>query len=332
VEHKLYLSSSPHLRAEDSTSRIMLDVSLSLLPACGAALWFFGLPALWLILLCIGGCLAFEALCRRLMGQPQSLRDNSALVTGLLLALNLPPSLPWWMALLGSAVAIGIGKQVYGGLGTNPFNPALVARVVLLISFPVQMTRWSAPQGARADLLSSATPLGELKTALMTGGTVESALAATGGALGDFFLGSMAGSMGEVSALALLAGAAYLFWRRVLTWQVPVAFLGSVVLISGLFWLYDPAHYASPLFHLLTGGMMLGALYMATDMVTSPVTGRGLIVFGLGCGLITMAIRLFGSYPEGVSFAILLMNAATPLIDRFTRPRPFGSLSGKGRD
>ncbi len=235
------------------------------------------------------------------------------------------------MVLLGAVIAIVIAKQIYGGLGSNPFNPALVARVVLLISFPVQMTRWSAPglfPTSQADLVSSATPLGEMSSALMLTGRLPETLVSQG--MGDYLIGNMAGSLGEVSALALLAGAAYLFWRRVISWHVPVAFLGTVVLISSLGWLWDPTRYADPLFHLLTGGMILGVFFMATDMVTSPVSSRGLIVFGVGCGLITMAIRLFGSYPEGVSFAILFMNAATPLIDRFTRPRRFGFVAQKG--
>jgi len=221
-------------------------------------------------------------------------------------------------------IAIVIGKQVYGGLGANPFNPALVARVVLLISFPVQMTTWSAPAplGAGLDLVTKATPLGEWKTAVMLTGRMPEAL--QGGSL-NYFLGNMPGCVGEVSALALLLGAAYLFWRRILTWHIPAAYLGAVVVLSGLFWLANPAKYPNPLFHLLTGGLLLGALYMATDMVTTPVSPKGMVLFGLGCGVLTVLIRLFGGYPEGVSFAILLMNAATPLIDRATRPRVFGT-------
>jgi electron transport complex protein RnfD len=330
VESQLYLSSSPHAHSGETTDKVMRAVIYSLLPACGVSVYLFGWPALATLLLCTGGCLAAEALCRRGMGRPMTLGDGSAAVTGILLAMNLPPSAPWWLALLGAAVAIAIGKQVYGGLGYNPFNPALVARVVLLISFPVQMTTWTAPTplGSGVDAVTTATPLGEMKTAVMLTGKLPEALQ---GGLGHYFAGDMAGSLGEVSAIALLLGAAYLFWRRVLTWHVPATYLGTVVVLSGIFWLADPSRYPDPLFHLCTGGLILGAFYMATDMVTSPVTPKGMMVFGVGCGIVTVLIRLFGGYPEGVSFAILLMNAATPLIDRFTRPKKFGRVAeGKG--
>jgi electron transport complex protein RnfD len=323
VEKQPYLSSSPHIRSTETTDQVMRAVIYALLPACAASVYFFGLPALSVLLLCTAGCVGAEALCCKAMGKPLSIADGSAALTGVLLALNLPPSAPWWLALLGSAVAIAIAKQVYGGLGYNPFNPALVARVVLLISFPVQMTTWSspAPLGSGIDAVTAATPLGEWKTAVMLTGKMPEALSE---GLGSYFVGHMAGSLGEVSALALLIGAAYLLWKRILTWHTPVSYLGTVVVLSGIFWLVDPGKYPDPLFHLLTGGLILGALYMATDMVTSPVTNRGMVVFGVGCGLLTVLIRLFGGYPEGVSFAILLMNAATPLIDRYTRPKKFG--------
>jgi electron transport complex protein RnfD len=306
----------------------MRAVIYSLLPACATAVYFFGLPALLVLLVATGGCVAVEAACQRLMGQPVRIADGSAVVTGLLLALNLPPGSPWWLTLLGAVIAIAIGKQVYGGLGANPFNPALVARVALLISFPVQMTSWSAPAplGSGQDLVTAATPLGEWKTAVMLTGKLP--VHPQGSPL-EHLLGNMPGCIGEVSALALLLGAAYLFWRKILTWHIPVAYLGSVVVFAGLFWLVDPGRYPDPLFHLLTGGLVLGAFYMATDMVTSPVTTGGMLLFGVGCGVLTVLIRLFGGYPEGVSFAILLMNAATPLIDRYLRPRTFGAVAGK---
>ena len=322
-----YLSSSPHIHSGASTERIMLDVLIALAPATLLAVVLFGWPALLLLSLSVAGCCVTEVVCQRAMGQTITIRDNSAVITGVLLALNLPPSLPWWMVLLGAVIAILIGKQVYGGLGHNPFNPALVARVVLLISFPVQMTRWSAPSPLLFDLdgVSSATPLGEMKTAVMLTGKLPEALQA---GYADYFMGSMSGCIGEVSALALLVGAAYLMVRRVITWHIPISFMASAVLFSGLFWLIDSSRYPTPVFHLLTGGMVLGAFFMATDMVTSPVTPRGMVLFGVGCGVLTILIRLFGGYPEGVSFAILLMNAATPLIDRFTRPRVFGVKRG----
>ncbi|PLY01175.1 MAG: electron transporter RnfD [Desulfuromonas sp.] len=318
-----YLSSSPHLHSGSSTERIMLDVLIALAPASLVAVVLFGWPALLVLVLAVGGCLATEAVCQLAMKRPLTLRDNSAAITGVLLALNLPPSLPWWMVLLGAVIAILIGKQIYGGLGYNPFNPALVARVVLLISFPVQMTRWTAPEPFKfmVDGVSAATPLGEMKSSVMLSGKLPEALQA---GYSDYLFGAMSGCIGEVSAVALLIGAAYLFWRKVISWHIPVTFLGTAVLMSGVFWLVDGSRYPSPVFHLLTGGMLLGAFFMATDMVTSPITPRGMIVFGVGCGVLTILIRLFGGYPEGVSFAILLMNAATPLIDRFTRPKVFG--------
>ncbi len=325
MESSLYLSSSPHIRSEQTTEQVMRAVIYALLPACAVSIYFFGLSALLLLVITTLGCVATEKLCQKLMRLPSTVGDGSAALTGILLALNLPPASPWWLALLGAAVAVGLGKQVYGGLGHNPFNPALVARVVLLISFPVQMTTWHtpAPLFSGIDAVTTATPLGEMKTAVMLTGQLPAGLETH---VGHYFFGQMAGSLGEVSALALLLGALYLFWKQILTWHIPVAYLGSVVLIGGLFWRIDPSRYPSPLFHLLTGGLMLGALYMATDMVTSPITPKGMLLFGVGCGLLTVLIRLFGGYPEGVSFAILLMNAATPLIDRFTRPKKFGQL------
>jgi len=329
VENQLYLSSSPHIHSGETTDQVMRQVIYALLPACAVAVYSFGLPALAVLLVCTLGCVATESLCLRAMGRPLAIRDGSAALTGILLALNLPPSSPWWLALLGSAVAIGVGKQVYGGLGYNPFNPALVARVVLLISFPVQMTTWTAPAplGSSADAVTSATPLGEMKTAVLLTGKLPAALQE---GVGAYFLGDMAGSLGEVSAAALLFGALFLLWKRIITWQIPASYLGTVVVFGGIFWLADPTRYPGPLFHLLTGGLMLGAFFMATDMVTTPVTPRGMLLYGVGCGLITVLIRLFGGYPEGVSFAILLMNAATPLIDRFTKPKKFGLVAARG--
>lgn len=327
MDAPLYLSSSPHIRSAETTDQVMRAVIYALLPACAVSVWFFGLPALLLLLISTAGCVAAEAACQRLIGTPRTIADGSAALTGILLALNLPPHTPWWMALLGAVVAIGIAKQVYGGLGHNPFNPALVARVVLLISFPVTMTTWHAPTPllSGADTVTTATPLGEMKTAVMLTGKLPAGIERNL----DYFLGNMAGSLGEVSALALLLGAAFLLWRRILTWHIPAAYLGTVVVFSAIFWLADPGRYPSPLFHLLTGGLMLGALFMATDMVTSPITGKGMLLFGVGCGLLTVLIRLFGGYPEGVSFAILLMNAVTPLIDRFTRPKKFGTVENQ---
>jgi electron transport complex protein RnfD len=245
-------------------------------------------------------------------------------ITGILLALNLPPTVPWWLVVTGSAIAIVIGKQIYGGLGYNPFNPALVARVILLISFPVQMTSWVKPTPlfSRAiDVVTTATPLGEMKTHLLVKNSLEGF---TMGELWNPFIGKIGGCVGETSVIALLLGAGFLLYRGYISWHIPITFIGTVFILSGFFWLINPDQYMNPLFHILTGGLMLGAFYMATDMVTSPVTARGMMVFGAGCGVITIIIRLFGGYPEGVSYSILLMNAATPLIDRYTRPMTFG--------
>ncbi len=326
---QVYLSSSPHIHSGASTPQIMRAVIYSLLPACAAAIFFFGVPALAVLLIAVLGCMACEVVCQRLMKQPVTLNDGSAVVTGILLGLNLPPTSPWWMTLLGAVIAIGIGKQIFGGLGYNLFNPALVARVVLLISFPVQMTRWTAPTPLRygVDAVTAATPLGEWKTAVMLTGRLPEGL--QGGTF-SYLVGNMPGCVGEVSALALLGGAIYLFRRKILTWHIPLSYVASVMILSGLFWLVDPGKYPDPLFHLLTGGLILGAFFMATDMVTTPVSPGGMILFGVGCGVLTVIIRLFGGYPEGVSFAILLMNAATPLIDRYMRPRTFGVVRQGG--
>jgi electron transport complex protein RnfD len=328
MKNQLYLSSSPHIHSGETTDKIMRLVIYALIPAVLVSLYSFGLSALIVLLLCTLGCVAFEALGNRLMKQPLTIRDGSAALTGILLALNLPPSCPWWMALLGAAIAILIGKQLYGGLGNNPFNPALVARVVLLISFPVQMTTWTGPTpiGSGIDAVTMATPLGEMKTAVMLTGKLPE-LATSG--FSNYFLGNMSGSLGEISALALLIGGIFLLLRKVISWHIPVSFIGTLVVFSGIFWLVDPSKYPSPIFHLVTGGLLLGAFFMATDMVTSPVTHRGMLIFGCGCGLLTVLIRLFGGYPEGVSFAILLMNAATPLIDRYTRPKIYGQVTQK---
>jgi electron transport complex protein RnfD len=324
VSEPVYISSSPHIDSGATTDKIMRDVIYSLIPACAVAIYLFGLSGLKILLLCTVGCMVFEAACNRIGGKPFSIRDGSAALTGILLALNLPPSAPWWLALLGAAIAIVIAKQVYGGLGYNPFNPALVARVVLLISFPVQMTRWTAPTPlfSGIDAVTAATPLGEWKTAVMLTGKLPENL--SDGTL-NYLTGNMPGSIGEVSAIALLLGGLYLLGRKVISWHIPVSFIATTLIFSGIFWLVDPTRYPDPLFHLLTGGLILGAFFMATDMVTSPVTTKGMLIFGTGCGLLTVLIRLFGSYPEGVSFAILLMNAATPLIDRFVKPRVFGT-------
>lgn len=313
----LMMDSSPSGRVVESTRRIMYTVSLTLLPAMAVSVWVFGWEAVRVLVLSAVFCIGLEALIARFVSYKIDFLDGSALLTGILLAMNLPANAPWWMILIGSLVAIIIGKQVFGGLGQNIFNPALVARVFLLISFPVEMTVWPKPF-AGVDAATGATPLGILKTEGV------GALAKTN--LADLAIGSMGGSLGEISAIALLLGAVYMIYKRYITWEVPVLFIGTVFIFSGIFWLIDPTKYANPLFHILTGGVFLGALYMATDMVTSPLTFKGRLLFGFGCGLFTMIIRLFGSYPEGVSFAILLMNAMVPLLDEYFPDKKFGMV------
>lgn len=323
----LLVSSSPHVHNQDTIGRVMWTVVLSLVPASLAGFYFFGLSALLVMAVSVAGCVAIEAAIQKMRGRPVTISDGSAVVTGVLLAMNLPAGVPWWMVLIGASVAIVIGKQVYGGLGQNIFNPALVARVFLLISFPLQMTTWPVPKplfsSRTIDAVTGATPLGAVKEQVMMQGSYSIDQSAYLNA----FWGNIGGSLGEISALALLLGAAVLIYKKYITWQIPVSFIGTVLAFAALFNIISPERYPGPLFHLLTGGLILGAFFMATDMVTSPLTGKGQLIFGFGCGLITIVIRLFGGYPEGVSFAILLMNAATPLIDRWTVPRKFGYVA-----
>jgi len=318
----LHISSSPHAFEGDSIPRIMWGVVAALAPATAWGLYAFGWRAAWVTVLAVAGCVAAEAGVQALRGRPLTVADGSAALTGLLLALNLPATSPWWMVLLGAAAAIVLGKQVFGGLGQNPFNPALVARVLLLVSFPVQMTDWTVPGGALADALTAATPLGEAKTAVLASGSLTAVTAKL-----DFWhlaLGLQGGCIGEVSTLALLAGAAFLLYRRIITWDIPLGFLLATAAVTGAAWFAAPERYLAPWVHLVTGGLILGAFFMATDMVTSPLNRRGRWIFGIGCGVIAGVIRLWGGYPEGVSFSILLMNATVPLIDRATKPKKFG--------
>jgi len=326
--HKFIVSASPHVHSGQDVKSVMRDVILALTPAVLVGIWFFGIDALRVLLLAVIGCVFFERLMNRLMSKDSTIGDLSAALTGILLAMNLPSGSPWWLVVVGSAVAIILGKAIYGGLGYNPFNPALVARVFLLISFPVQMTRWVVPAGISTgmDAATGATPLGAAKEAASLGTPLSEA-----GLPGNMqlLLGNVGGSFGEVSALALLAGGLFLLYRGIIRWQIPVGFIGSVVLITGITHLLQPERYLNPLVHVLAGGLIIGAFFMATDMVTSPVTRKGMLIFGIGCGVLTSVIRLWGGYPEGVSFAILLMNALTPLIDRYTKPKVFGQLSRK---
>lgn len=332
---QLYASASPHVRDVLSLRRVMWSVNLALLPASAAAVYYFREMAVLHIAVCVVSCVLVEALLQKWAGKPVTVSDGSAVVTGLLLALNLPPEVPFWMGILGGAFAIGIAKHCFGGLGYNIFNPALAARAFLLIAFAQDMTTgWAEPavRGAmmnggltEPDALSGATALGTLSYLIQRGGEIPISWTV----IKNLFIGKTGGCLGETSALFLLAGAAWLFWKRIITWHIPVSFCATVFLLGVLQGLLTGMGWMAGAFHLMAGGLILGAFYMATDLVTSPVTCSGRIIFGAGCGLLTMVIRIYGGYPEGVSFAILLMNCTTPLLDRYTRPRPLGTRTLK---
>ena len=322
------VSTNPHAHSGSSVRGIMLDVIIALAPAMLAAFYFFGWQAVRLIVDCVLGCVITEAVCRKAMGRDLGIGDLSAVVTGILLAFNLPPSLSTGKALVGCIFAIAIAKQVFGGIGYNPFNPALIGRIALLISFPVAMTRWPSPLNpARwssmnwVDAATTATPLNAAKLTVYAG---KGAIQWDNTTIFNYLIGNINGSIGEVSALALLLGGAYLLYRRCISWHIPAAYIGTVAIFAAILRIVSPETNVPVLYHVLGGGLMLGAIFMATDMVTSPLTKKGMLIFGAGCGIITMVIRRWGGYPEGVSFAIVLMNAVTPLINRATRPRVFG--------
>lgn len=308
---KFVVSSSPHLRSPETVRNIMFDVLTALFPVVLAGVAIFGYKAAITVLLTALSAMVTEAIVLR---NKNIIGDGSAAVTGVLLGLTLPPALPWWMAVFGAVVAILIGKHVFGGLGNNLFNPALVGRSILVISWAGPMTNWLSP--AIFDGVSAATPL--------AGGESK---------LFSMFTGHIAGSIGETSAVAILLGALWLFYKGLISWHIPTGFIAAAFIMGGLFRGYGPAgmpegFFAAGLFHVLAGGLLLGAFFMATDMVTSPITRKGQLIYGVGCGVITMLIRLFGSFPEGVTFGILLMNGVTPLIDYLTIPRRFGEVRG----
>ncbi len=321
------VSGSPHIQGDESTKKIMYGVVIAMAPAMLVSIYYFGLDAVRVLLLATVSCLVFEWIIQKyLIKEPSTIADGSALVTGILLAFNVPTNLPGWMVVIGALVAIGMAKMSFGGLGKNIFNPALVARVFLLISFPVQMTSWPKPKAITeglADVITGPTPLGIVKEGLDAGKSMTE-LQSDLPPFIDYLTGQMGGSMGEVSAIALILGGLYMIWKKIITWEIPVSVLLTVFVFSGILWLIDPQYNADPMFHLVTGGLLLGAIYMATDMVTSPMTKGGQLVFGFGVGLLTILIRIWGAYPEGVSFAILLMNAVVPLINKGFKPRRFG--------
>ena len=325
----LKVSGSPHVHTDDSVKKIMYGVIYAMIPALLISIYFFGLDAVRVTLISVVACLVVEAVIQKyLLKSDVTITDGSGIITGILLAFNVPSNLPWWIIVIGAIVSIGVGKMSFGGLGKNIFNPALVGRVFLLISFPVQMTSWPVPKAlfgtSVTDAITGPTPLGIMKEGLGAGKTVQEIMPEIPDYVQNLMTGFQGGSLGEVSALALILGAIYMLARKIITWQTPTAYIGSVVIFSGILWLIDPTQFVDPLFHLVTGGMMLGVFYMATDMVSSPMSGKGQLIFGLGCGILTILIRVFGAYPEGVSFAILIMNAFVPLIDSGFKPKRFG--------
>lgn len=323
---KLTVSPSPHVHAKASTASIMRDVVIALCPAMVVSILFYGWSEIMVLAVGAVSCVAIEWLIARyLMKRPELFSGWSALVTGILLAMNLPSTSPWWMIVLGALVAIGVAKMSFGGLGQNLFNPAITARVFLLISFPVQMTNWSVPNGfvGGVDAVSGATPLGLIKEGLKAGESISEVLASSG-MDAHMLLRDIGGSGGEISALALLAGFIYLLVRRVVKPWIPLSILGTIAVIAAVFHGIDPEHFTGPNFNLITGGVLLGAFFMATDYVTSPMSNWGGVVFGIGIGLIVMMIRYFGSYPEGMSFAILIMNCFVPLINRAFHQKKYG--------
>ena len=321
MENKLIVSPSPHVHSGDSIEKNMYHVLIALIPAFLIALYVFRLDALLITLFSVIFCVGFEYLIMKyIMKRKPTVLDGSAIITGVLLAFNVPSNLPIWILAIGCLFAIGVVKLSFGGLGNNIFNPAIAGRIFLLISFPAQMTTWpSAMVRSTTDAVSSATVLSNIK--------YQPELLP---ALQDMFLGFEAGSLGEMSVVAILIGLIYLLWKRVITWHIPISILATVALFTGIIYIFNPIALYNPLIHLFSGGLMLGAVFMATDYVTSPMTKKGMIIFGCGIGVITVAIRLWGAYPEGVSFAILLMNAFTPLINNYASPKRFGEVVKNG--
>jgi electron transport complex protein RnfD len=328
MSKKLVISLSPHQKGDESVEKIMWRVVIALIPVLLTSIYFYGLNALRIVILGMTFCIALEYLIQRfILKDSTSAFDGSAAITGLLLAFNLPSTIPWWQLLAGSFVAIGIAKMSFGGLGKNPFNPALVGRAFMLASFPVQMTIWPKPMERlwtiSTDAVSGATPLGILKDGIREGKTVSD-LSNQLPSYFDMFIGHIGGCIGEISVLAILIGGLFLLYKKIITWHIPVFYIISLICFTGTFWFINPSKYMDPLFHILTGGVMLCAWFMATDLVTSPMTIRGQIIFAIGGGILCGAIRLFGSYPEGSSYSILIMNAFVPLIDKYLKPRRFG--------
>ena len=322
MANRTIVASAPHIHGGLSTTRLMSDVIIALIPALAVSVYVFGWSVLTVTAVSISCCVLFEFLIQKfLVKGKQTITNLSAVVTGLILAMNLPAGIPLWIVAVGALVAIGVAKMPFGGLGKNPFNPAIVGRIFLLIAYPVQMTSFVMPSTEGfVDAYSGATPLAAAKAGLMNFADFD---------MLGMFAGNMAGSFGEVATLALLLGFVYLLLRRVITWHIPVSIFAAVAVFAAIYgaFQFDNPHLVSnfALFHLLSGGVVLGAVFMATDYVTSPMTTKGMVIYGIGIGVLTMVIRLWGAYPEGMSFAILLMNSVVPLINKYIKPRRFGS-------
>ena len=317
--NKLLVSPSPHLHTKTSTKSLMRDVVIAMIPAVVVSVLCYGWSELLVLGVSVASCVLLEYLITKYMlNKPCTVGDMSAVVTGILLALNLPASTPWWVVFIGAVVAIGVAKMTFGGLGQNLFNPAIVGRVFLLISFPTYMTNWAKPQGfiGNFDAYTGATPLGLAKEGGMA--AIEHLDYA------DMLFVNIGGSAGELSAIALILGFVYLLVRGVIRPYITLSIIATVAVFSGIFWAINPADYTDPLFNILTGGLLLGSIFMATDYVTSPMSNMGGVVFGVGIGIITMLIRYFGAYPEGVSFAILIMNSVVPLINKWFHAKKYG--------
>lgn len=330
---KLIVSLSPHAHGTDSVERNMYGVVIALIPALLVSFYYFGIGSAIVCASSVASCVFFEwAITKYLLKKKSTVLDGSAILTGLLLGFNLPSNLPIWIVFVGALVAIGVGKMTFGGLGCNPFNPALVGRCFLLVSFPVQMTSW--PKVGQflnyTDAETAATPLSIMKTAIKTGDSsvLNQLPDSVSMLLGNPGLNNGAGTIGEICALALILGLVYMLWKKIITWHIPVSIIGTVFVFSGLLHVANPV-YASPLAELLSGGLMLGAIFMATDYVTSPMTGKGQIIYGVAIGFLTVVIRNWGAYPEGMSFAILIMNAFTPLINAYIKPKRYGEVVKK---
>ncbi len=327
----LKVSHSPHIFEDTSVKKLMYGVVIALLPTLAWSVYAFGIGAIIVSAVSIVSCVIFEFVIQKyILKQQPTITDGSAIVTGMLLAFNVPANLPIGIIIIGALVSIGIGKMTFGGLGSNPFNPALVGRVFLFISFPAQMTSWPIPKGFNTkyvDAATGATPLGVLQEG---GDKPVSQLMDQMPNYSDLFLGQMGGSLGEMAAFALILGFIILLYMRIINWHIPVSIIGSVGVFTGILWLADPTQYADPMFHILTGGLLLGAIFMATDYVSSPMSKKGMWIYGIGIGVLTVLIRVFGSYPEGVSFAILIMNAFVPILNRYVKPKRFGEEVNNG--